>query len=279
MQQKPLENSANSVSYFEYAHRILLGTNLEDKYFSAPITWDSWKEFGLPASPGRTGKISFSDKQIKFPKAPNLNDLEKKAIALHSFANHELLAIEMMAAALLIYPHESEEDIRFKRGIVSALKDEQKHLGLYIGRLNELGYEFGDFPLNDFFWRQMEKLKTPAQYAAVMALTFEAANLDFAQYYSKIFRNFGDHKTADLLDIVLEDEISHVAFGAHWMKRWREDQELWDYYLKTLPYPLTPARSKGIGFDSKIHERAMNDEAFTHKLDLYEDDFKITKRW
>lgn len=279
MPQKPLENSVSTVSYFDFAYRILLGLNLDDKYFSAPIEWTLWKEFSLPILPGRSGKINFSDEQIKFPKAPSLNILEKKAIALHSFANHELLAIEMMAAAILIYPHETEEDLRFKRGIVSALKDEQKHLSLYIGRLNELGYEFGDFPLNDFFWRQMPKLKTPAQYTAVMAMTFEAANLDFAQYYSKIFRSFGDHKTADILDIVLEDEISHVAFGAHWMKRWREDKELWDYYLKSLPFPLTPARSKGIGFDPKIHERAMNDEIFSHKLDLYEDDFNITKRW
>ena len=135
-------------------------------------------------------------------------------MALHSFANHELLAIEMMAAALLIYPHEKEEQKRFKRGVLSALKDEQKHLGLYIARLNELGYEFGDFPLNDFFWRQMDKLKTPSQYAAVMALTFESANLDFAQFYAKIFRSFDDEKTASILDVVLKDELSHVGPGA-----------------------------------------------------------------
>ncbi len=279
MQLKPLENSVKSVSYFDFAYKILMGSTLEDKYYSAPIEWTEYKEFSLPELPGRSGKISFSDEQIKFPKAPSLNNLEKKAIALHSFANHELLAIEMMAAAVLIYPHTTDEDLRFKRGIVTALKDEQKHLSLYICRLNELGFEFGQFPLNDFFWRQMPKLKSPAQYTAVMAMTFEAANLDFAQYYAKIFRSFGDHKTADILDIVLEDEISHVAFGAHWMKRWREDKDLWNYYLTSLPFPLTPARSKGIGFDPQIHEKAMNDSNFTHKLDLYEDDFKITKRW
>jgi uncharacterized ferritin-like protein (DUF455 family) len=278
MLQKPSENT-DKVSYFDFAKQILSGATLEDKYFSQPIDWDEWKEFSLPALPGREGVIAFTDKQIKFPKAPSLNNQEKKAIALHSFANHELLAIEMMAAAILIYPHVTEEDIRFKRGIVSALKDEQKHLKLYISRLNELGYQFGDFPLNDFFWRQMPKLKTANQYTAVMALTFEAANLDFAQYYAKVFRSFGDTKTADILDIVLEDEISHVAFGAHWMKRWREDKDLWNYYLTSLPFPLTPARSKGIGFDPIIHERAMSDAEFTRSLDLFEDDFKITKRW
>ena len=265
-------------SYKDFAQKILLGGNLEDKYADHSFEWSEWSDFQLPAQPGRIGRLAFSENQTKFPKAARLNETDKKAMAIHSFANHELLAIEMMAAAILIYPHKTEEDVRFKKGILTALKDEQKHLGLYIKRLNELGYEFGDFSLNDFFWRQMEKLKTPAQYTAMMALTFEAANLDFAQYYANIFRSFGDEITAGVLDTVLEDEISHVAFGAHWMKRWRGDKKLWDYYREQLPYPLTPARSRGIGFDPKVHAKAMTDDEFIESLKAYDDDFLITKR-
>jgi hypothetical protein len=184
----------------------------------------------------------------------------------------------MMAAAILIYPHSTDEEVRFKKGICTALRDEQKHLGLYIQRLNTLGFEFGDFPINDFFWRQMEKLKTPSQYAAVMALTFEAANLDFAQYYSRIFRSLGDEETAKILETVLEDEIAHVAFGSHWMKKWRGEKSLWEYYLSSLPWPLSPARSRGIAFDKGLHHKAMADEEFVESLNLFEDEFKITKR-
>lgn len=277
MLPRPLENT-DKINYSEFAKAVLMGENLEDKFFSHAIEWNEWKEFSLPQAPGRRGKISFSDAQVKFPKAQRLNETDKKAVALHSFANHELLAIEMMAAALLIYPHHNDEDIRFKKGILTALREEQKHLNLYIGRLNQLGYEFGDFPLNDFFWRQMEKLKTPAQYAAVMALTFEAANLDFAQYYAKVFREFGDEETANILDIVLEDEIGHVAFGTHWMKKWKEDKTLWEYYMSSLPWPLTPARSRGIGFDPSLHLKAVNDEHFISSLETFDDQFKITKR-
>ena len=265
-------------SYREYAETILLGESLPDKYLDVSFDWSDWQEFTLPENPGRKDKIAFSTQKLTFPKAARLGEADKKAMALHSFANHELLAIEMMAAALLIYPHKSEEDVRFKKGIVTALKDEQKHLGLYISRLNELGYEFGDFPLNDFFWRQMGKLKTASEYTAMMALTFEAANLDFAQYYASVFRSFGDLKTAAILDIVLEDEISHVAFGAHWMKRWRQDKSLWEYYLSTLPGPITPCRSRGINFDPKIHAKAMNDDDFIAALTNYDDNFNITKR-
>jgi ferritin-like protein len=267
-----------AVSYFDYARLILQGSTLEDKLFDAPIVWDEFRNFDLPKLPSRSGSIKFSDDRSKFPKVPQLHLPEKKAMALHSFGNHELLALEMMAAALLIYPHKTDEDIRFKKGIVSALKDEQKHLKLYIQRINELGFQFGDFSLNDFFWRQMEKLKSPAQYTALMSVTFEAANLDFAQYYGKIFRSLGDDVTADLMNVVLEDEISHVAFGAHWLKRWRSDQTLWEYYRSSLPHPLTPARSRGLDFDPGLHMKAMGDVDFLEHLIAYDDDFLVTKR-
>lgn len=265
------------ISASEFARQILLGTDLADKLLDEPVEWQPSGPFELPKYPARSMAINFSQEQMRFPKG-NLNETEKKAMALHSFANHELLAIEMMAAAILIYPHGDEESLRFKKGILTALKDEQKHLQLYIGRLNDLGYQFGDFPLNDFFWRQMEKLKTPAQYTSVMALTFEAANLDFAQYYSKLFKSFGDEKTSNILAIVLEDELSHVGFGTYWLKRWRQDKSLWTYYRENLPWPLTPARSKGIAHDPELRKEVINDSDFIAELISYEDEFKITRR-
>jgi uncharacterized ferritin-like protein (DUF455 family) len=277
MQHRPSE-STDKISYRDFARSILEGETLESKLVAAMVHWDDWAPYEIPRHPGRQGRISFSDKQIKFPKSHRLFEPENKAIALHSFANHELLAIEMMATALLIYPHETEDDVRFKKGIFTALRDEQMHLSLYVARLRELGFDFGDFPLNDYFWRQMEKLTTPAAYTAVMALTFEAANLDFAQFYSRVFRENGDSATAQILETVLADEVAHVAFGAHWMKRWKQDEDLWSYYRSVLPWPLTPARGRGIDFDVELHRRAVGDDAFMTELVAFEDPFKVTKR-
>jgi len=277
MQQNHLE-SLDKRSYFDVCKQIVFGDKIQDKLVTAKIDWSGLEAFELPRLPSREKRIQFSDTQIKFPKSPSLNDKKNTAIALHSFANHELLAIEMMASAIMLYPHETEQDLRFKKGLWVALQDEQRHFSLYVERLKELGYEFGDFPLNDFFWRQMEKLKTPQQFSSVMSLTFEAANLDFAFYYKNIFEKFGDFKTANILKTVLEDEITHVSFGAHWLNRWRGEKKLWDYYREQLPFPLTPARSKGIQYTSELHMRAIEDADFIRTKDLYEDDFRITKR-
>ena len=124
----------------------------------------------------------------------------------------------------------------------------------------------------------MEKLKTPAQYLSTMALTFEAANLDFAYHYMNMFKEIEDDKTADILAIVLQDEISHVGFGISYLEKWREKKTLWNYYQENLPWPLTPARSKGKECILEIRRKAKMKEDFLSELMNYKDDFKVTQR-
>lgn len=272
-----------NTTVMDWAKQLLLAPDLASKLSTLSITapmgiWDS--SFRLPSTPGRDDRLAFSDKKIKFPKQNALDRALPRAQAIHSFANHELLAIEMMASALLIYPHSetNPESIRYKRGIMSALRDEQKHLTLYIKRIQELGYDFGDFPLNDFFWRQMDRLKTPASFLSLMALTFESANLDFALFYEEKFREVGDFQTADVLKIVFEDEITHVALGAHWLSNWKGNETLWNYYRTTLPFPITPARSRGLVFRPETRLKAGLPQDWINELQIYVDPFKVTQR-
>ena len=240
-------------SWIDSAEQILYGKSLEDK-LCAIESFESidFKLHQYPKLPGRDKRLQFSEKKQKFPGKGSLIEDEKKAIAFHFFANHELLALEMMAAALLVYPHDSEEGVRFKKDLIATMKDEQKHMRLYIIRMKELGIEFGDFPLNDFFWRQTPNLKTPEQFYALMALTFESANLDFASYYAEVFREMGDEKSVQTMNIVLEDEIVHVARGARWMDRVNGGKDLWSFYMDNLPPLLTPCRAKGILYKPEL---------------------------
>lgn len=261
----------------DFTKNILLGDDLDSKLFYPEIIeFDDFQEQRIDI-PKRSGKIEFSAKQARFPKG-NFHEKKRTAMALNAFANHELLAVEIMAYALSIFPHNTQELVRFKKGILSALKDEQKHFRLYANRMKDLGYEFGDFPLNDFFWKHMKDMKTPQEYLSMMAMTFEAANLDFSFQYEKIFRDLGDSKTADVLKIVYEDEISHVGFGVNYLNKWKEDKSLWEYYRFCLPFPLTPARARGKSFDENSRIRAKMDNDFITNLLNYKDDYKVTTR-
>ena len=266
--------------YREYARILLEGASLDDKLITLKNIdfTESVKFYELPENPGRSNQLKFDNQQIKFPRNTSFHLEEKRGLALHFFANHELLAIEMMAAALLIYPDNIKDSVLFKKGLIKTIQDEQKHLKLYLLRMKDFGIELGDFPLNDFFWRSMDKCKTPSHFFAAMAMTFESANLDFAQYYEKSFLAVEDFETAKIMRIVFEDEISHVALGAHWLNQWRGDKDLWNYFINHLPGVMTPARSKGIHFDRSARERAGLDAAFLDQLEIFRDDFKVTNR-
>lgn len=235
--------------------------------------------FKIRNAPGRSDKIALSTKQIKFPKISTFHIDERKALALHFFANHELLAIEMMAAAILkLQVSDDKENQLIQKGLLKTIADEQKHLKLYINRMNDFRVEFGDYPLNDFFWRQMGEIENYSMFFSVMALTFEQANLDFALFYADVFKGVGDQKSAKIMNIVLEDEISHVAFGRTWSNLWRKDESLWQYYLNHLPGNLTPARAKGIILNNEARVKAGLDSDFIYQIENYRDDFTLTNR-
>src|SRR5690606_8502757 len=111
----------------EAAKQILLGQSIEDKLIPIPnfeVGAQNLIEF--PNLPGRDKRLQFSSERTKFPGAGSLIHDEKKGLAFHFFANHELLALEMMAAALLVYPHDTEEMVRFKKDLIATMRDEQK---------------------------------------------------------------------------------------------------------------------------------------------------------
>lgn len=267
----------------EFASHILFNGDLESKLISKSlidfkVTKMDYPGAELPELAARCEKLKTQEEQIKFPRKKSLKDDQRKGLALHFFANHELLATEMLAAAIVVFPCLSEEDIALKKTFLSTLADEQRHLEMYLVRMKDFGVELGDYPLNDFFWKYMKKVKTPHEFLSVLALTFESANLDFSLYYAEIFREIGDHQTADILDEIHRDEISHVAVGAHWLKKWRGDKELWNYYLEGLPEFLTPARAKGMIFDQQSRIKAGLDKQFVELLENYQDEFNITTR-
>jgi uncharacterized ferritin-like protein (DUF455 family) len=270
------------MNLFDYCEHILFCPKIEEKLLAPSIVscFKKRKARPIPTVPSRDSSYKFSKKRVKFPKAGSLTIDKNKALALHFFANHELLAIEMMAAAILKFS-DTVNDVEFKKisiGILSAIKDEQKHFKLYEARFNELGFQFGDVPVNDFFWRYFNELNSFEEFFSVMSLTFEAANLDFAHYYGNVFRKIGDEKTANILDIIYKDELKHVQLGAFWVENLSTQKTLWDAYNDCLPNGITPARSKGISFDLLHRKKANLPKSFIENLESFEDDFRITNR-
>ncbi len=270
------------MNIFEYAEHILLDGSLESKLLSGDtIDWTTIPNYEprRVLIPKRTKEIEFLEEQVKFPKKGAMLDKKQRGKALHFFANHELLAIEMMAAAIILFPHEHPSVFK---SLVDTISEEQLHFKLYLDRMKELGVEFGQYPLNQFFWSFMEKIEDIETFYSVVSLTFEQANLDFALYYRELFKEIGDSKTSDIMNTIYQDEIKHVARGrAHIAKtllREKQAESFWDYFLELLPYPLSAVRAKGMIFDEEGRRRAGLDSGYITNLKDYKSTFNVTQR-
>lgn len=253
----------------EWALQILSADTLEGKLFSPEELTDyspgSPLLFQEPVRPPSMG-FSKRSKEEKLPPFHEHGSQDKRAICLHRFAGHELLAVEIMAQALLAFP---EAPPSFRKGVAKTLKEEQYHVRLYSDRMKEMGLSFGDLPLYKHFWVHVPYLTTPLHYLSTMSLTFEMANLDFAPHYGKSFARCGDEKSAQLMQKILKDEISHVSFGFGMLKKLKGKEESeWETYEKSLTHFLTPKRAKGFLFSEENRKRAGIPDEWTQKLKL-----------
>lgn len=253
------------------AERILFGNRLEDKLL-LPESWtddNPGRGISIPACPGRPEALAFAPKaaRVPFPQTRDLDDDRTRGIVLHFFANHELLAIEIMALALLRFP---DAPAAFRLGLMQTIAEEQSHLRLYQERMQVLGVNLGAVPVNQFFWDCLKTMQNPLDFVIGMSLTFEQANLDFARYYQQAFAQLGDSETAAILQQVYVDEIGHVKHGVSWLDRWKDPEESqWQAYQKRLKLPLSPARAKGPIYDIEARRRANLSDEFVEQLDVF----------
>ena len=256
----------------ELAETILFGNSLSDKLNSPDhYTDDNPSHFlTLPEKPSRPSDVPWQTKQNKiiFPKHQEIEtSMNSRAMVMHFLANHELLAIEIMALVLLKFPNAPSS---FRNSIVETIKEEQTHFNLYLSYMEKHNLRFGDIPVNDFFWKTSKEMSSPLDFVAQISLTFEQANLDFACYYQELFSRFEDEHATEILTRVYEDEIGHVKNGLKWFKHWQpKNLSLWEAYKQQLQYPLTPQRAKFHIFDFEGRKKAGLDNEFIDQLNIY----------
>ena len=118
---------ADPTTVSDFAERVLMSHSLEEKLTNAPksLILDPPKRGGFksPDLPGRPEHLrpQANDGKSPFPSADQLHDEEQRAVLLHFFANHELLAVELMALALLKFPDAPDS---FRRGVLRTLQEE-----------------------------------------------------------------------------------------------------------------------------------------------------------
>lgn len=168
----------------------------------------AFDEPGRPASP----RLAHPR---ELPKR-RLNTVEGRAALLHALAHIEFNAVNLAWDAVCRFAGMPEA---FYRDWASVANEEALHFQLLRGRLQALGCDYGDFPGHDGLWTMaLQTRADPLLRMALVPRVLEARGLDVTPGIMQRLREAGDADSVAVLEIILRDEIGHVAIGTRWFR-------------------------------------------------------------
>jgi uncharacterized ferritin-like protein (DUF455 family) len=138
--------------------------------------------------------------------------------------------------------------------------EEAHHFELLAGRLEALGAAYGDLPAHGGLWEAAAATADDLlARLAVVPLVLEARGLDVTPGMITRLESFGDTEGADILRLILKEEIGHVAAGQRWFawlaaRRGLDPATTWGDLVKArfkgvLKPPFNEAAREAAGFD------------------------------
>ncbi|QTD90951.1 ferritin-like domain-containing protein [Burkholderia anthina] len=166
---------------------------------------------GLPGRPARPPLVEPRQLERRSMRSP-----AGRAVLLHALAHIEFNAINLALDA--VWRFRGLPDA-FYADWLKVAAEEAYHFTLLSDRLVAFGHGYGDFPAHNGLWDMCERTK--ADVLARMALvprTLEARGLDASPPIRARLVQAGDDASAAILDVILRDEIGHVAIGNRWFR-------------------------------------------------------------
>lgn len=220
-----------AVDLFDAARRCLDAATIEDKL---ALTFEHAQAF----AEGRLEIPSDAPppEPIRMPGRPpcpalvhprdlprrGFGSVQGRAAFIHAIAHIEFNAIDLAWDAAYRFRGLPEP---FYADWVSIASDEARHFKLLQQRLQVLGFEYGDFDAHNGLWEMAEKTAHDGlSRMALVPRVLEARGLDVTPGMIEKLRALGDDETADVLVVILDEEVSHVAAGSRWF-RWYCERE------------------------------------------------------
>ncbi len=209
---------------FEAAHACLMVRDVEEKLALTAEVAGQWRaqaltlddfapveaigEPGRPARPPLVHPRQVARRGLATPHG--------RAAFLHALAHIEFNAINLAWDAVQRFrglPRDYYDDW------VRIAAEEAYHFTLLRARLREYGHDYGDFDAHDGLWEMARKTAhDPLLRMALVPRVLEARGLDVTPGMIVRLRAAGDEASADILEIILRDEITHVAAGTRWFR-------------------------------------------------------------
>ena len=133
---------------------------------------------------------------------------------VHAIAHIEFNAINLALDAVCRFRGMPEA---YYRDWISVAADEARHFAMLAERLQQLEAFYGEYPAHDGLWEMAVGTADSCRVRmALVPRVLEARGLDVTPGMIGRLKNAGDQATVALLEVILAEEIRHVAIGSHW---------------------------------------------------------------
>jgi uncharacterized ferritin-like protein (DUF455 family) len=142
--------------------------------------------------------------------------VEGRSALLHAVAHIEFNAIDLALDAAWRFGGLPPD---YYTDWLRVAAEEAHHFSLLQAHLATLGHAYGDFAAHDGLWTMAQR--TAGDLVARMALvprTLEARGLDATPPMQARLARAGDARAVAILEVILRDEVGHVAIGNRWYR-------------------------------------------------------------
>ena len=179
-----------------------------------------------------------------------------RAAMAHSFAHIEFNAMNIGLDACYRFDGMPGD---FYRDWLSVAQDEAKHFELLQDYLQQRGHDYGSFPAHQSLWETVHGTEHDVLVRmALIPRVLEARGLDVTPGIQRKLAQFGDHDLVAILDVIYNEEITHVEIGTRWFRYVCEQRqvdarqtfrELLEQYMKgRIRGPYDDLGRKAAGF-------------------------------
>ncbi len=197
------------------AHKVAALRTLDalDRHGDLAIDCDA--DLQYPGQPGRPARPELVHPQQVPRRSPFT--AEGHCALMHSIAHIEFNAINLALDAVWRFAGMPRQYYLDWLGVA---QEEARHFELLRVHLLAEGHAYGDFVAHDGLWTMCEA--TRLDVVARMALvprTLEARGLDATPIIQAKLRKVGTPRAlaaVAILDVILAEEVGHVAIGNHW---------------------------------------------------------------
>ncbi|HET9819967.1 MAG TPA: ferritin-like domain-containing protein [Rhodanobacteraceae bacterium] len=217
--------SGGRTRFFEAAKRCLASAEPAEKVALTRQAFEALREGRLSpgdddVAPSPIGAPGRPDRpRLVLPREVprrGLGSDDGRAALVHAVAHIEFNAMNL--AWDTVYRFRGMPDTYY-HDWAGVANDEARHFTMLSVRLAEFGLAYGDFDAHNGLWEMA--VKTAGSCLARMALVprvLEARGLDVTPGMIARLRGVGDDTTADILEVILREEIVHVAAGTRWFR-------------------------------------------------------------